>query len=122
MISDAQSANLHGTAVVGCLPDADGLSWLTQSRMTGSLVRPATSDKAAANFYGIAHAKAGVMMATLKDSGDPAHVPAIGEVGYRGGAIRRHGAGYLLAAFSGGTSDEDYAISERALSALEKLI
>ena len=61
-------------------------------------------------------------MARITASVYSSHVPAIGEVGYRGGAIRRHGAGYLLAAFSGGTSDEDYAISERALSALEKLI
>lgn len=58
------------------------------------------------------------MADTLKASGSNVRPPMTGEVGWQGGIIVRSQAGYWIAAFSGGKSEEDVAISQAGLEAI----
>ncbi len=71
---------------------------------------PTPTDKGA-NLLGIAYAKAAEMADTLKDSGSKVRPPMTGEFGWEGGVIVRVKTGYVIAAFSGGKSEDDVAVS-----------
>ena len=79
---------------------------------------PTATDKGS-NLLAIAYAKAAEMADTLKDSGSGVRPPMTGEFGWNGGVIARGRAGYLIAAFSGGKSDDDAEISRQGLSQLK---
>jgi hypothetical protein len=79
---------------------------------------PTATDKGS-NLLGIAYAKASEMADTLKDSGSGIRPPMTGEFGWNGGVIARGKTGYVIAAFSGGKSDDDVQISREGLSKLK---
>ena len=119
MAQRARALPIPGVAVVGVLERAGSLDWLTAHLVVDRLTRAPGAGQPA-NFFAVAYAKAGEMMDTLQDSGG--REPILGETGFRGGAILPHGAGYVLAAFSGGTSQQDYAIAAWAARRLRELI
>jgi uncharacterized protein GlcG (DUF336 family) len=79
---------------------------------------PSQSDKGA-NLLGIAYAKAAEMADTLKDSGSQVRSPMTGEFGWNGGMIVRGKSGYLIAAFSGGKSEDDVKVSRSGIAQLQ---
>lgn len=119
MAQRARAVPTPGVAVVGVLERAGSLDWITAHRVVDRLTRAPDAGRPA-NFFAVAYAKAGEMMDTLKDSGG--REPILGETGFRGGAILPHGAGYVLSAFSGGTSQQDYDIAAWAVQRLRELI
>ena len=58
------------------------------------------------------------MADTLQASGSKARPPMTGEFGWPGGVIVRGKTGYWIAAFSGGKSEEDAAVSRAGLAAI----
>jgi hypothetical protein len=54
-----------------------------------------------------------------KDSGSGIRPPMTGEYGWNGGLIARGKTGYIIAAFSGGKSEDDVAISREGLAKLK---
>ena len=72
-----------------------------------------------ANLIGIAYAKAVEMADTLKDSGSQVRPPMTGEFGWNGGVIVQGRNGYLIAAFSGGKSEDDVEVSRSGIAQLQ---
>ena len=119
MRSRAGELNTSGVAVVAFIPGDSLQSWTSRMVVVGRYKDlPSATDKGA-NLLGIAYAKASEMADTLKDSGSQVRPPMTGEFGWQGGVIVHDKAGYLIAAFSGGKSEDDLAISRAGLAKLK---
>ncbi len=94
-------------------------AWSSKMLVVGKLrVEPNGSDKGS-NLLAIAYAKASEMADTLRDSGSGSRPALTGELGWQGGVIVRGKKGYLVAAFSGGKSEDDVAISRAGAKAMK---
>ena len=111
---EAQKVPMQGVAMVAYIPGDHTESWTSKMKVVGKLA----DEKV--NLLAIVYAKAGEMAVTLQDSGDKSRKEIVGELGYQGGAIMRIESGYLVAAFSGGTSEDDLAVSKIGLEWLSK--
>ena len=110
MEEKARALNVEGVAVVAYLEDAATLNWIGRMQVVGK-THVIIPDGKGYNLIAVAWSKASELMITLRDSGNVDRQLLHGELGFRGGAIRPIGRGYLVAAFSGGSSDQDYEIS-----------
>jgi uncharacterized protein GlcG (DUF336 family) len=59
------------------------------------------------------------MAATLKDSGSGIRPILTGELGWQGGVVSKGKSGIVIAAFSGGRSEDDVQVSRAGLAVLE---
>jgi hypothetical protein len=114
MEQEALNIPMQGVAMVAYIPGDHTKSWTSKMRVVGKLA----DEKV--NLLAIVYAKASEMAVTLKDSGEESRKEIVGELGYRGGTIMKIDSGYLVAAFSGGTSDDDLAVSKMGLQWLAK--
>ncbi len=110
----AQEIPITGVAMIAFIPGERTESWVSRMKVVGKLA------DAKVNLLGIANAKAAEMAVTLKDSGNPARKEIRGEFGYRGGVIRKVDGGYLVGAFSGGSSQDDVDVTVIGLDWLTK--
>jgi hypothetical protein len=78
---------------------------------------PATNNPAQ-NLLAIAYSKASEMADTLKPSGSHVRPPLKGEFGWQGGWIAPGKTGHLIAAFSGGRSEDDVKVSKTGVEVL----
>jgi len=111
---EAQKISIQGVAMVAYIPGEKTESWTSKMKVVGKLA----DEKV--NLLAIVHAKASEMAVTLKDSGNESRKDIVGELGYRGGAIMKVDSGYLVAAFSGATSQQDVDVSKIGLEWLSK--
>ena len=118
MAKRADELHIKGAAVVAYAPGDTIGSWSSKMRVVGSMVNAPAPGKSGDNLLAIAYAKASEMAATLQDSGRGGRPNMTGEFGWQGGVIRKGKAGYLIAAFSGGPSETDAALSRLALDIL----
>jgi hypothetical protein len=115
----AEQLGIGGVAVVAYFEGDRIQSWSSKMAVVGRMKdEPSQSDKGA-NLLGIAYAKAAEMADTLKDSGSQVRPPLTGEFGWNGGVIVRGRNGYLIAAFSGGKSDDDVKVSRSGIEQLQ---
>lgn len=115
----AQALKIQGVAVVARCEGRLVKSWSSKMLVVGQLTaRPSRKRPAGSNFLAIACAKAAEMAATRKDSGSQVRPPMTGETGWRGGVVARGKSGLLLAAFSGGPSEDDVKVSQAGLEVL----
>jgi len=121
MRTRANELKIGGVAVVAFMPGQDLQSWTSKMIVVGRYKDlPGTTDKGS-NLLGIAYAKASEMADTLKDSGSNIRPPMTGEFGWQGGVIARTETGYLIAAFSGGKSEDDLEVSRAGLAKLKMM-
>ena len=120
----ARAAELHisGVAVVAFAPGQTPTSWSSKMLVVGNMTRPPSAGTKGDNLLGIAYAKAAEMASTLKDSGSGARPPYTGEYGWQGGVVARGRTGILIAAFSGGRSEDDVEVSKAGLGVLAKAL
>ena len=119
MRARAAELKIEGAAVVAFMPGDSLQSWTSKMVVVGRYKNlPSATDKGS-NLLGIAYAKAAEMADTLKDSGSQVRPPMTGEFGWQGGAIIQIESGYLIAAFSGGKSEEDLQVSHAGLERLK---
>jgi hypothetical protein len=111
---EAQKIPIQGVAIVAYIPGDKTESWTSKMKVVGEIAREK------ANLLAIAYAKASEMAVTLENSGDESRKEIVGELGYRGGVIMKVDSGYLVAAFSGGTSQQDADVSKIGLEWLAK--
>lgn len=111
---EAQKIPMQGVAMVAYIPGDKTESWTSRMKVVGKLA----DEKV--NLLAIVYGKAGEMAVTLKDSGNESRKDIVGELGYRGGVIMKVDSGYLVAAFSGGTSQDDADVSRIGLEWLSK--
>ena len=114
----ADALHVNGVAVVAYAPGDSVTSWSSRMQVVGNMIKaPSATDKGS-NLLGIAYAKASEMASTLKESGTAGRPPLTGEFGWQGGVVAKGRTGILIAAFSGGRSDDDVAISRAGLAVL----
>ena len=115
----AEELGIGGVAVVAYFEGDRIQSWSSKMAVVGRMKdEPSQSDKGA-NLLGIAYAKAAEMADTLKDSGSQVRPAMTGEFGWNGGVIVRGRNGYLIAAFSGGKSEDDVKVSRSGIAQLQ---
>lgn len=107
MSAKATETKVKGVSVVGLL-DKNG-SLVIRTQNCGPMCARNV------NFLAVAFTKLSECCDTLKDSGSNVRPPYNGELGYTGAAIKPVGAFHYIAAFSGGTGEEDLAISKYGL-------
>lgn len=119
MRRQAAELNVTGVAVVAYFEGDKIGAWSSKMLVVGKLKDLPTATDKGANLLGVAYAKAAEMADTLKDSGSLVRPAMTGEFGWQGGVIARGRRGYLIAAFSGGKSEDDVKVSQAGVSRLK---
>ena len=115
----ADELSIGGVAVVAYFEGDSIQSWSSKMAVVGRMKdNPSATDKGA-NLLSIAYSKAAEMADTLKDSGSQVRPSMTGEVGWTGGVILRGKTGYVIAAFSGGKSEDDVKVSQAGVDVLK---
>jgi len=122
MRTRADELKIGGVAVVAFMPGQDLQSWTSKMIVVGRYKDLPTATDKGSNLLGIAYAKASEMADTLKDSGSNTRPPMTGEFGWQGGVIAHGETGYLIAAFSGGKSEDDLEVSRAGLAKLKPFL
>jgi hypothetical protein len=117
MRTKAAQLNIGGVAVIAFFEGPTLRAWTSRMSVVDRYKDSPTSNQAGNNLLGIAYAKAAEMADTRRNSGAAGRPPMTGEFGWPGGAIREWHGGYLIAAFSGGKSEDDLAVSQAGLAA-----
>jgi hypothetical protein len=120
MTKRAEELKIHGAAVVAFIEGEVTQSWSSKMVVVGSMKDAPTEKSHGNNLLAIAYAKAAEMAETLKDSGHAGRPPMTGETGWQGGLIKKGKTGYLIAAFSGGSSESDLKVSQAGLEVLSE--
>ena len=120
MRSKAATLQTEGVALLAYVPGDSVQAWTSKMLVVGHMTHAPSDTSKGDNLLAVAYSKAAEMADTLKDSGGHTRPPMTGEVGWKGGAIVRVSGGYLLAAFSGGKSEDDLAISRAGLAELQQ--
>jgi hypothetical protein len=114
----ATKMGVGGVAVVAYFEGDTIQSWSSKMIVVGRYKDDPTATDKGSNLLGIVYAKAAEMADTHQDSGSGTRSPMTGEYGWKGGVIARGKAGYWIAAFSGGKSEDDVKISREGLAKL----
>jgi hypothetical protein len=122
MVRRAEELHIKGVAVVAYVEGESVAAWFSQMRVVGSLKNAPSAQDHGANLLAIAYSKAAEMADSLKDSGSAGRPPLTGEFGWPGGVIAKGKHGYLIAAFSGGPSEDDVKVSRAGLEVLAGLL
>jgi hypothetical protein len=120
MRARAGELKIGGVAVVAYFEGDTLQSWSSKMIVVGRYKDAPTDADKGSNLLAIAYAKAAEMADTLRNSGSNVRSPMTGEFGWNGGVIARGRAGYLIAAFSGGKSEDDVEVSRAGLSKLKE--
>jgi uncharacterized protein GlcG (DUF336 family) len=121
MVRRAEELKIKGVAVVAYAEGETITGWTSRMAVVGgSVATEPSGDNKGDNLLAIAYSKAAEMAATLKDSGSNARPPRRGEFGWPGGLVIKVKSGYVIAAFSGGPSEDDVKCSRAAVDILSK--
>lgn len=111
----AKKISIKGVAIVAFIPEGEpSTSWISKMKVVGHLADGKN------NLLGIAYTKASEMADTHLDSGSGVRPVYSGELGYKGGLIKKVNSGYILAVFSGGSSDQDLEVAKIGLDWLSE--
>jgi hypothetical protein len=118
----AAELGIGGVAVVAYARGATVQSWISEMQVFGRMKDPQGQGNSGANLLGIAYAKASEMADSLRNSGNASRPPMTGEYGWPGGVIVRTRSGFVIAAFSGGKSEDDVRVSEAGAQSLRQAL
>lgn len=119
MRARAEELKISGVAVVAYFEGETIQAWSSKMIVVGKYKVEPTENNKGSNLLGIVYAKAAEMADTHIDSGSKMRSPMTGEFGWNGGMIARSKAGYVIAAFSGGKSEDDVEVSRAGLAKLK---
>jgi hypothetical protein len=119
MKNRAAELKITGVAVVSYSAGDSIQGWTSKMAVVGRMKDPQTATDKGSNLLAIAYSKAAEMADTLEDSGTAKRPPMTGEFGWQGGAIARVKSGYVIVAFSGGKSEDDFKVSTAGLEVLK---
>ena len=111
----AEELNMKGVAVVAYVPGDNANSWTSKMLVVGNMTSHSSTNDPGSNLLAIAYSKASEMADTLKPSGSGVRPPMKGEFGWQGGWIIQGKTGHIIAAFSGGKSEDDVKASKAGL-------
>jgi hypothetical protein len=115
----AAELSIGGVAVVAYFEGDSIQSWSSKMVVVGRMKDDPSATSKGSNLLAIAYSKAAEMADTLKDSGSQVRPSMTGEVGWTGGVIVRGKTGYVIAAFSGGKSEDDVKVSQAGVEVLK---
>ena len=115
----AAELKITGVGVVAYAEGDTIQSWSSKMVVMGRMKEAPSTGNTGFNLLGVAYAKSAEMADTLQNSGSGTRPPMAGEVGWQGGAIAKAKTGYVIAAFSGGKSEEDFEVSKAGLEVLK---
>ena len=116
MEKKALEMKVQGVGVACFLDKKSQVDWIGEMKV----VQTPYNLKEGWNLVAIAWSKAGEVIASSANSGNPDRKKIMGELGFVGGAYEEC-EGYKLAfAFSGATSEEDLEIAEYGISEFKK--
>ncbi len=116
----AEELGIQGAALVAYFEGDSIQAWSSKMVVVGSMRKePKDATDQGSNLLAIAYAKACEMADTLKDSGSKVRPVYKGEVGWQGGVIVKGKKGYIVAAFSGGKSEDDVKVSKAGAEAMQ---
>ena len=115
----ADELKITGVGVVSYAEGDAIQSWRSKMVVMGRMKEAPSTGNNGFNLLGIAYAKSAEMADTLQNSGSGTRPPMAGEVGWQGGVIAHAKTGYVIAAFSGGKSEEDVEVSKAGLEVLK---
>ncbi|HZZ18872.1 MAG TPA: hypothetical protein VFE25_05860 [Opitutaceae bacterium] len=119
MRAHAEALHMSGVAIVAFSAGDTLDSWSSRMVVVGSMLElPSATRAKGSNLLGVAYAKAAEMAATLKDSGKLERPVMTGEFGWQGGVVTKGKSGVLIAAFSGGRSEDDVSTAKAGLAVL----
>jgi hypothetical protein len=101
-----------GAGMVAYVPGDTTIGWSSRMVVVGNFIKDDT------NLLAVVYTKAAEMADTLKDSGSGVRPKKKHENGWKGGVIRKVSGGYVLAAFSGASSEDDVLISQAGVEVL----
>ena len=114
----AEELKIQGAGVIAYFEGESASNWISKMIVVGKLKNAPTQKDRGANLLAIAYTKASEMADTLKDSGTSGRQPMTGETGWQGGVIKKVKSGYVIAAFSGGPSEDDLKVARVGLEIL----
>ena len=116
----AEELGIQGAALVAYFEGDSIQAWSSKMVVVGAMRKdPKDATDPGSNLLAIAYAKACEMADTLKDSGSKVRPVMKGELGWQGGVIVRGKKGYIVAAFSGGKSEDDVKVSQAGAQAMQ---
>ena len=123
----ARAGELHitGVAVVATFEGETIQTWKSEMLVVGRYKDDPKADKAddkGVNLLAVAYAKAAQMADTHRNSGTQTRQPLTGEFPWNGGVIERGRSGYLIAAFSGGASEDDVKVAQAGMAKLKSTL
>lgn len=122
MRARADELHITGVAVVATFEGETIQSWSSKMVVVGRYKDDPKADDKGVNLLGVAYAKAAQMADTHKNSGTQTRKPLTGEFPWNGGVIERGRTGYLIAAFSGGASEDDLKVAQAGLAKLKAVL
>lgn len=120
MKKKAEEMNMKGVAVASFLDAEDTIDWIGEMKVVGHPY--SKGEDHGWNLVAIAWSKAGEVIATNANSGNPNIERMTGELGYVGGAYGEHKGCKLAFAFSGGTSEDDLLVSQYGIKVFSELL
>lgn len=122
MKAKAEELKIGGAAVLAYFEGDKIESWSSKMLVVGRMKDEQTATDKGSNLLAIAYAKAAEMAETLKDSGNAGRPPMTGEFGWQGGVIVKVKTGYIIAAFSGGKSEDDVSVSRAGAAKMVEMV
>lgn len=117
----ARSKDMQGVAVATVLPAGSDVDWIGEMKVVDTPTNP-DGGQTGWNLVAIAWSKAGEVIASGADSGNPDRKCMMGELNFVGGAYGE-AEGYKFAfAFSGGLSEDDFAVAQYGISCIKKTL
>ena len=121
MAAKAKSMDMQGVAVASVLPKTSEVDWIGEMKVVEVPYKPEGGDKGW-NLVAIAWSKAGEVIATCADSGNPERNCMMGELNFVGGAYGESEHFKYAFAFSGGTSEDDLLVAQYGIENIKKLL
>lgn len=118
MESRAKEMGIQGVGVASFLDAEDTVDWIGEMKV----VETPVNEKEGWNLIAIAWSKAGEVIASGANSGNPERPSMTGECCFVGGAYDEHKGCKLAFAFSGATSEEDLEIAAYGIARFKELI
>ncbi|RXH57841.1 hypothetical protein [Granulicella sibirica] len=118
MQTKADELKITGVAVVAYFEGETIQSWSSKMLVVGRYKDEPKADNKGSNLLAVVYSKAAEMADTLQNSGGKIRPPMTGELGWEGGVIAHTKNGYVIAAFSGGKSEDDVQVSKAGLAKL----
>ncbi len=110
----ALKMQVKGVAVIAFIPGDTTSTWTSKMKVVGAMTNESS------NYLAVAYSKMGEMAETFKDSGSGVREPKTGEFAWQGGTIKKVKEGYILAAFSGASGQQDFDIASEGLDQLKR--